>query len=159
MDVRFGSIRALLVSSLAGLLGSVGAAVHADDSEPPEFMHLNYSRMTADEAFDGETLLVVMTVPVHQEPVAQPEVATVPVLPMPEVAAPGDKVAAQASPSAQRGDETTGTQPIGIAQANEPRSSAVAIRSLQASGLEVGSICDITPLPHNGCKPPKRRRV
>ncbi len=34
-----------------------------------------------------------------------------------------------------------------------------AIRSLQASGLEVTSICDITPLPHNGCRPPKRRRV
>jgi small subunit ribosomal protein S11 len=34
-----------------------------------------------------------------------------------------------------------------------------AIRSLQASGLEVGSISDITPIPHNGCRPPKRRRV
>jgi small subunit ribosomal protein S11 len=33
-----------------------------------------------------------------------------------------------------------------------------AIRSLHASGLEVTSICDVTPLPHNGCKPPKRRR-
>ncbi|MDX2066139.1 MAG: 30S ribosomal protein S11 [Fimbriimonadaceae bacterium] len=34
-----------------------------------------------------------------------------------------------------------------------------AIRALQASGLEVTSICDITPLAHNGCRPPKRRRV
>jgi small subunit ribosomal protein S11 len=34
-----------------------------------------------------------------------------------------------------------------------------AIRSLQASGLEVTSICDVTPIPHNGCQPPKRRRV
>ncbi|MFN3728994.1 MAG: 30S ribosomal protein S11 [Fimbriimonadaceae bacterium] len=34
-----------------------------------------------------------------------------------------------------------------------------AIRSLQASGLEVASICDVTPVPHNGCRPPKRRRV
>lgn len=34
-----------------------------------------------------------------------------------------------------------------------------AIRSLQATGLEVLSITDITPVPHNGCKPPKRRRV
>jgi small subunit ribosomal protein S11 len=34
-----------------------------------------------------------------------------------------------------------------------------AIRALQASGLEVGSITDVTPLPHNGCRPPKRRRV
>jgi len=34
-----------------------------------------------------------------------------------------------------------------------------AIRSLQATGLEVGSISDVTPVPHNGCRPPKRRRV
>ncbi len=34
-----------------------------------------------------------------------------------------------------------------------------AIRALQASGLRVLSIKDVTPLPHNGCRPPKRRRV
>jgi small subunit ribosomal protein S11 len=34
-----------------------------------------------------------------------------------------------------------------------------AIRSLQASGLHITSIRDITPVPHNGCRPPKRRRV
>ncbi|MDP3057970.1 MAG: 30S ribosomal protein S11 [bacterium] len=34
-----------------------------------------------------------------------------------------------------------------------------AIRSLQAAGLEVSSIKDATPVPHNGCRPPKRRRV
>jgi small subunit ribosomal protein S11 len=34
-----------------------------------------------------------------------------------------------------------------------------AIRSLQAAGLEVGSISDVTPVPHNGCRPSKRRRV
>jgi small subunit ribosomal protein S11 len=34
-----------------------------------------------------------------------------------------------------------------------------AIRSLQAAGLEVGTIQDVTPQPHNGCRPPKRRRV
>ena len=34
-----------------------------------------------------------------------------------------------------------------------------AIRSLQATGLEVGVISDVTPVPHNGCRPPKRRRV
>ena len=33
-----------------------------------------------------------------------------------------------------------------------------AIRSLQAAGLEVGNIQDVTPQPHNGCRPPKRRR-
>ena len=34
-----------------------------------------------------------------------------------------------------------------------------AIRSLQAAGLEVSMIKDVTPVPHNGCRPPKRRRV
>ena len=34
-----------------------------------------------------------------------------------------------------------------------------AIRALQACGLEVTSIKDVTPVPHNGCRPPKRRRV
>ena len=34
-----------------------------------------------------------------------------------------------------------------------------AIRSLQASGLHISSIRDVTPVPHNGCRPPKRRRV
>lgn len=34
-----------------------------------------------------------------------------------------------------------------------------AIRSLQAAGLRVRSITDVTPIPHNGCRPPKRRRV
>ncbi len=34
-----------------------------------------------------------------------------------------------------------------------------AIRSLQAAGLEILSIKDVTPIPHNGCRPPKKRRV
>lgn len=34
-----------------------------------------------------------------------------------------------------------------------------AIRSLQSAGLEVSVIKDVTPIPHNGCRPPKRRRV
>jgi small subunit ribosomal protein S11 len=34
-----------------------------------------------------------------------------------------------------------------------------AIRSLQAAGLNITSIRDVTPIPHNGCRPPKRRRV
>ena len=34
-----------------------------------------------------------------------------------------------------------------------------AIRSLQIAGLEITSIKDVTPVPHNGCRPPKRRRV
>lgn len=34
-----------------------------------------------------------------------------------------------------------------------------AIRSLQAAGLNITSIKDVTPIPHNGCRPPKRRRI
>ncbi len=34
-----------------------------------------------------------------------------------------------------------------------------AVRSLQAAGLEIGTIIDVTPVPHNGCRPAKRRRV
>ena len=34
-----------------------------------------------------------------------------------------------------------------------------AIRALQTTGLEVAAIRDVTPVPHNGCRPPKRRRV
>ena len=34
-----------------------------------------------------------------------------------------------------------------------------AIRALQGSGLEISAIRDVTPIPHNGCRPPKRRRV
>jgi small subunit ribosomal protein S11 len=34
-----------------------------------------------------------------------------------------------------------------------------AIRAIQASGIDIKSIKDVTPIPHNGCRPPKRRRV
>ena len=34
-----------------------------------------------------------------------------------------------------------------------------ALRALQTCGLQVTTICDVTPIPHNGCRPPKRRRV
>ena len=34
-----------------------------------------------------------------------------------------------------------------------------AVRSLQVAGLEITAIKDVTPIPHNGCRPPKRRRV
>ena len=42
----------------------------------------------------------------------------------------------------------------GIGQGRE-----TAVRSLQAAGLEITGINDVTPIPHNGCRPPKRRRV
>ena len=34
-----------------------------------------------------------------------------------------------------------------------------AVRALNAAGLRINSIADVTPIPHNGCRPPKRRRV
>ena len=34
-----------------------------------------------------------------------------------------------------------------------------AMRALQAKGFTINSICDVTPIPHNGCRPPKKRRV
>ena len=34
-----------------------------------------------------------------------------------------------------------------------------AVRALQSAGLEITSIMDLTPIPHNGCRPPKKRRV
>ena len=34
-----------------------------------------------------------------------------------------------------------------------------AVRALNAIGLKIGSIADVTPIPHNGCRPPKRRRI
>ena len=34
-----------------------------------------------------------------------------------------------------------------------------AIRSLQVAGMQISAIKDVTPIPHNGCRPPKRRRV
>ncbi len=43
---------------------------------------------------------------------------------------------------------------VGMGASREP-----AVRSLQAAGLEVTSINDKTPVPHNGCRPPKRRRM
>ena len=42
----------------------------------------------------------------------------------------------------------------GIAQGRE-----TAIRSLQTAGLEITGITDVTPIPHNGCRPPKKRRI
>src|SRR5665811_2212550 len=45
------------------------------------------------------------------------------------------------------------------AQMAAEAASKAAIRSLQAAGLEITLIKDVTPIPHNGCRPPKRRRV
>ena len=49
--------------------------------------------------------------------------------------------------------------PYAAQMAAETAGREAAIRALQACGLEVTSIKDVTPVPHNGCRPPKRRRV
>ncbi len=52
-----------------------------------------------------------------------------------------------------------GLQQIDIYVKGPGSGREAAIRSLQSSGLYVTSIKDVTPIPHNGCRPPKRRRV
>lgn len=72
----------------------------------------------------------------------------------------GTPFAAQvASDKASRLAQEHGLKKVDV-QVNGPGSGReTAIRALQASGLEVQTIVDVTPLPHNGCRPPKRRRV
>jgi small subunit ribosomal protein S11 len=52
-----------------------------------------------------------------------------------------------------------GLKQIGIEVNGPGAGREAAIRALQASGLKVTQIMDVTPVPHNGCRPPKRRRV
>ena len=68
--------------------------------------------------------------------------------------------------AAQRAAETTARQAMdnGMRQVEvyikgPGAGREAAIRSLQAAGIMVTSIRDVTPIPHNGCRPPKRRRV
>jgi small subunit ribosomal protein S11 len=66
------------------------------------------------------------------------------------------QTAAQAAGNAAR-DNGVRTLDVKVKGPGAGRESS--IRALQASGLDVRSIKDITPIPHNGCRPPKRRRV
>ncbi|NLG86355.1 MAG: 30S ribosomal protein S11 [Firmicutes bacterium] len=52
-----------------------------------------------------------------------------------------------------------GMREIEVAVKGPGAGREAAIRALQAAGLEVSLIKDVTPIPHNGCRPPKRRRV
>lgn len=52
-----------------------------------------------------------------------------------------------------------GMKSVGVSVKGPGSGREAAIRSLQAAGLEVNMIRDVTPVPHNGCRPPKRRRV
>ena len=63
-----------------------------------------------------------------------------------------------ADAAAKKGMEH-GLEKVGVYAKGAGSGRETAIRSLQAAGLEVGQISDVTPQPHNGCRPPKRRRV
>ena len=49
--------------------------------------------------------------------------------------------------------------PFAAGEAAETAAKAAMEHGLQSAGLEISSIKDVTPIPHNGCRPPKRRRV
>src|SRR5512138_3339439 len=67
--------------------------------------------------------------------------------------------AQMAAESAARRAQEHGMRKVDVFVKGPGSGRETAIRSLQAAGLEVGSIQDVTPVPHNGCRPPKRRRV
>ena len=67
--------------------------------------------------------------------------------------------AQMAAESAARKAQEHGLRKVDVFVKGPGSGRETAIRSLQATGLEVGIISDVTPQPHNGCRPPKRRRV
>ncbi|MCU0516183.1 MAG: 30S ribosomal protein S11 [Oscillatoria sp. Prado101] len=72
----------------------------------------------------------------------------------------GTPFAAQtAAESAARRANDQGMRQIEVMVSGPGAGRETAIRALQGAGLEITLIRDITPIPHNGCRPPKRRRV
>jgi small subunit ribosomal protein S11 len=67
--------------------------------------------------------------------------------------------AQMAAENAARKAQEHGVRKVDVFVKGPGSGRETAIRSLQATGLEVGLIQDVTPVPHNGCRPPKRRRV
>ncbi|GHG46100.1 30S ribosomal protein S11 [Sinomonas cellulolyticus] len=67
--------------------------------------------------------------------------------------------AQQAAESAAKRAQEHGLRKVDVFVKGPGSGRETAIRALQAAGLEVGSIQDVTPSAHNGCRPPKRRRV
>ena len=67
--------------------------------------------------------------------------------------------AGMAAESAARQAAEHGVKKVDVFVKGPGSGRETAIRSLTAAGLEVGSISDVTPQAHNGCRPPKRRRV
>jgi len=72
----------------------------------------------------------------------------------------GTPFAAQsAADSAGRVAIERGVKEVNVLVKGPGSGRETAIRALQAAGLEINSIKDVTPIPHNGCRPPKKRRV
>lgn len=67
--------------------------------------------------------------------------------------------AQMASETATKAAMDHGMKSVEVAVKGPGSGRESAIRALQAAGLEVTAIRDVTPIPHNGCRPPKRRRV
>jgi len=67
--------------------------------------------------------------------------------------------AQMAAEKAARGAAEYGVRKVDVYVKGPGSGRETAIRSLQAHGVEVAAIKDVTPIPHNGCRPPKRRRV
>ncbi len=67
--------------------------------------------------------------------------------------------AQMAAETAAKGAMEHGLKSIEVYVKGPGSGREAAIRSLQAAGLEITLIKDVTPIPHNGCRPPKRRRV
>ena len=67
--------------------------------------------------------------------------------------------AQMAAENAARKAQEHGVKKVDVFVKGPGSGRETAIRSLTAAGLEVGSISDVTPVPFNGCRPPKRRRV
>ena len=66
--------------------------------------------------------------------------------------------AQMAAEAAAKGAMDHGMKTVEVAVKGPGSGREAAIRALQTTGLEVTSIKDVTPVPHNGCRPPKRRR-
>ena len=64
-----------------------------------------------------------------------------------------------AETAAKAAIENCGLKTVEVYVKGPGQGREAAIRALQSAGLEVVSIKDVTPIPHNGCRPPKRRRV
>jgi small subunit ribosomal protein S11 len=67
--------------------------------------------------------------------------------------------AQMAAEKAARGAMEHGVRKVDVQVKGPGSGRETAIRSLQSNGIEVTGIKDVTPVPHNGCRPPKRRRV